>query len=280
MSKPIPFIVGVGRSGTTLLRLLLDAHSELAIPPEANWLELVLGHIEKIPFDFEACLAAFNSAPSWPDYSISPNQLMEILQNHDVDNRGKTLKAIYALYAFRHGKARYGDKTPKNILRIERLSQLIPEAHFVHIIRDGRDVAVSWKNVWFGQGLGIEKLAKMWSDQITGARAQSKNANYMELRYEDLVTNPRVELEKIAAFLQLPFQESQLQFHLNAEHRLSEFRDMPHVSASTRLNTFKLVHQPPLKSQIGRWQKELDLADLNAFQLISADLLSQLGYSC
>jgi Sulfotransferase family len=279
MSLPVPFIVGVGRSGTTLLRLLLDAHTDLAIPPEANWLTSTLEHIEKQPFDLETCFSAFLAAPSWADYAISEQDLRNILQSHDVNNPGQTLTSIYSLYAGRHGKPRFGDKTPKNVLRIERLAKLIPEAHFVHIIRDGRDVAVSWRNVWFGQGLDIEELAKMWKSQIIDARTQSKHANYIELRYEELVANPRIELEKLAVFLQLPFQLGQLEAHLNAKNRLSEFKDMPHVSAKTRLETFTLVHQPPMTSQVNRWKTELSLEAIERFEIIAGDFLAELGYS-
>ena len=142
---PVPFIVGVGRSGTTMLRLMLDAHPELTIPPETHFVPDLIDAIQS-GASREKAVETMTAVRQWGDLGIEPDQVLERWRALDDFKPGPALRAFYVIYTERQGKPRWGDKTPiyvKNMLRIE---SVLPEARFIHVIRDGRDVALSrWK---------------------------------------------------------------------------------------------------------------------------------------
>lgn len=259
---PVPFIVGVGRSGTTLLRLMLDAHPQLAIPPEFNWLEPVLPDLQQEDADPQAIADKIVATQSWPDLDISETRLRALLEAVPPGkDPSHFLRGIYADYAARFGKLRFGDKTPKNLQRMAWQQTAFPEARFIHIIRDGRDVALSAKDVFFGERAAFPNLLKSWRDQIFRARKQSAQLNhYLEIRYEDLVTDTQTVLERVCAFIELDLDPAMLNYHRTAPDRLAELKDMQHhrpVPAEERRRMFALTSQPPSETRIGRWKHQL-----------------------
>src|SRR6185503_15592945 len=107
-------------------------------------------------------------------------------------------RSFYRLYANRHGKTRWGDKTPVYCKHIDAIRRVLPESRFIHIIRDGRDVALSLRQIWFSPGPDIETQAKYWSDCVRAARSAGLGRNdYFEIRYEELVLNPKATLKKV-----------------------------------------------------------------------------------
>jgi hypothetical protein len=280
---PFPFIVGVARSGTTLLRLLLDAHPDIAVTPETHWLRGAIRRLLADPTDAAGARNAILAEPRWVDMGISVEGLDAIFAGHSPDRPGDTLREIYRRYANRHGAARVGDKTTLHNLAMHDIARILPEAHFIHIIRDGRDVAVSYRDLWFGPGHDIRAAAMLWMWRIREARQQAQFLpHYLEVRYEALVTDPEKVLRDIARFIDLPFDPVQLTAHLRAEERLGEFRD---VTRHGRLETgemlrgiFKLNSSPPDPSRVGRWASEMDPADVATFERIAGDMLTDLGY--
>lgn len=281
MNDCMPFIVGVGRSGTTFLRLMIDAHSSVAIPPEANWLEDVLDVLSAQPFNCIEFTEKLLRSPSWPDFKIDRARLDAFARSSGTP--GDLLRAIYKCYADTHNKATYGDKTPKNILRMAVIQRHLPEARFVHIIRDGRDVALSWRGVWFGRHLGITAVAEMWRAQIRLAKAEAPNIkHYLEIKYEDLCTDPESVIRQVDSFLSLTYEPMQLIAYRTAAERLSEFGDIAHpqgiITAAERKAMFELVLQKPTTERIGRWRREMSKTDVIAFESIAGDVLDELGY--
>src|SRR5688572_7375160 len=160
---PLPMIVGSPRSGTTLLRLMLDAHPELAIPPETGF--LVLG--EQLAEEGEAARDQFFAAvtgyppdaPAWLDFGIPAETFRLRLRQLDPFTVSDGFRLFYRMYAQRFGKPRGGDKTPMYCRHLQAIERLLPEARFVHIIRDGRDAAVSLRRQWFSPGHDIQTQA-------------------------------------------------------------------------------------------------------------------------
>ena len=117
---PMPFIVGSARSGTTLLRFMLDAHSELAIPPETGFFTTISklkGSGEKLrDMFFRAIVNYPETAPSWPDFEIPQETFQQALTEIEPFNISDGYRAFYRLYAARLGKSRWGDKTPIHCL--------------------------------------------------------------------------------------------------------------------------------------------------------------------
>src|SRR5882672_3175842 len=224
--QPMPIIIGAPRSGTTLLRLMLDAHSNLAIPPETGFLPAATRFRRRASNEntfFHLVRTFPRDAPTWRDFSLDDEEFLRELRRIQPFDVAEGTRTFYRLYAHRHGKARYGDKTPFYSRHIGLIERMLPEAHFIHIIRDGRDVVRSIKKMWFAPTGDLGALALKWKRFVRGARsAGARCPAYMEVRYEELVCCPRPVVQKVCDFLALPLESSMLRYWERANERLKE----------------------------------------------------------
>jgi hypothetical protein len=289
---PAPFIVGVGRSGTTLLRMMLDAHPQLAIPPETHFVPKLIGAAEAWRVTPERLLEVVVNDPHrrWGDFGIAEEEYLERLREIRRVNQADPVRAFFRLYAEKADKPRWGDKTPGYLSRMRRIKRTLPESRFVHVIRDGRDVALSW-NRRLEQREGkepvpVERLAQRWRRQITGAREDSSAiGDYIEIRYEHLVLDTEPTLRRVAEFIELPWDDSMLSYHEGAEERLKEMaRDMPAADGrparpgEERLRAHALTTEPPKRDRVFTWREQMSQADREAFEQVAGELLAELGY--
>jgi hypothetical protein len=282
--RPAPFVVGVWRSGTTLLRMMLDAHPELAVPPETHFAPSVIKACRKGSSAAEVT-ELLASHRRWGDFGLEASELRERLGDVDRVSARRALRTFYVLYAEHQGKPRWGDKTPAYVNHIRLIAGALPEARFVHLIRDGRDVALSIRGLWFGPDT-VEGAAEMWAKRISAGREQAEESSrYMELRYEDLVVDPERELRRICRFVELDWDPMMLRHHEQAPARLAELAgDLP---ASTgrqgregrrRLEVHAPATAPPHTERVARWKAEMEAADVAAFEAVAGELLAELGY--
>ncbi len=278
---PAPFIVGVPRSGTTLLRLLLDAHPQLAIPAETG-VALAVADEPAGPGELATRLRALEP---WPDLEIGDAELDAIFASVEPWSTGGGLRALFRSYARRHGKPRWGDKTPLHIEHMPRLAELLPEAHFIHIHRDGRDVAVSLRALPFAPGDGsVETIATVWRDQIACARSvRDTLPHYREVRYEELVADPAAVLADLCAWLGLVYDPVMLRAHERAAERLSEGPEERQDAAGLTRREDRMVHaahtlRPPDPARAGRWREHLTPDEVARFEAIGAETLMTLSY--
>jgi hypothetical protein len=282
---PAPFIVGVGRSGTTLLRLMLDAHPELAIPPETHFAPDVIAVSRSRGNPPARVLEAITESGHWGDFAIDSDELLARLKDVRRLDGGTALRAFYGLYAEKQGKPRWGDKTPIYVTKMREIAGALPEARFVHVIRDGRDVALSrWKRAVKGRA-PAEKIAKTWRRRIRKAREQAGDVEYMELRYEDLVTDTEASLHRVCEHIGLEFDPVMLRYHEDASERLAEMsRDLPGESGDVRhsgeerMAAHALTSKPPTSARIAAWREEMSPEDRIAFEDVAGELLAELGY--
>ena len=207
---PFVFVVGCGRSGTTVLRTVLDAHPALAVAHEARFvapLGLRRARYER-PDGFAADrlmadLAADRAVRT--NLEFAEADLRDALAaRQPVADFPDAVRRVFALWAGRRGKARYGDKFPGYVLRMPLLAGLFPEARFVHIVRDGRDVALSSMAVADGGDAESDPvaLALDWVARVTAGRdagADARAGRYHEVRYEALVGEPEPVIAGSAA---------------------------------------------------------------------------------
>jgi hypothetical protein len=258
---PAPFIVGAPRSGTTLLRMMLDAHPALAIPPETGF----VGTLTSPAYDSisrQAFLAHVTGSENWIDFQLPAHALAADLESLQPFSLAEAVRRFYRLYAARFDKSRWGDKTPDHGLVLTKISALLPEARFVHLIRDGRDVAVSLRNVKFAPSRSYADLAVYWSERVGTMRAQGREcANYLEMRYEALITQTEPVLRRICEFLELPFSGRMLRYYDQSPRRLQEHegRIGPDgnvlITKEQRIAQQYRVTQPPDPSRIGAWRR-------------------------
>ena len=283
---PAPFVVGATRSGTTLLRLMLDAHPELAIPSETHFIPELIGAREKHGASREQMLELMVSHRRWGDFGLEPSELDAAWAELDPLTGPDAVRAFFRLYATKLGKpeARWGDKTPGYVKSMREIQTFLPEARFVHLIRDGRDVALSvLKQDWGPQS--IEAAAEKWRSRVLRGRAQQPYLGfYIEVKFEDLVLDTERELRRICEFIELDFDPAMLGYHETAERRLQEkARALPRAhgapqAAEKRLASHAKTFEPPNPELIGTWRKKMPAADRAAYESLAGDLLADLGY--
>jgi Sulfotransferase family len=281
---PAPFVVGVGRSGTTLLRMMLDAHPRLAIPPETQFLPELLDAAES-GVRGAALAEAITAARNWDDFRLDRARLAERIGKRA--DAAEALRSFYGLYAERRGKPRWGDKTPKHVTRMPRIAAVLGEARFVHLIRDGRDVALSRRRRGMGAAKPMAETADLWRRRIEQGRAQARRLRrrYLELRFEDLVADPERALRSVCDLIDLDYDPAMLDYHEAAAGRLAELgTDLGDAggriarSGRERLASHALATEPPRGERTGAWRNEMSEADRREFESVAGDLLAELGY--
>jgi hypothetical protein len=288
--QPAPFVVGAARSGTTLLRMMLDSHGQLAVPFETQLLPELIDASEAgaTPAELAEHLVTHRR---WPDFGLDATEMRASFTAVDPFDLGEAMRAFYAAYAASQGKPRWGDKSPGYALHIRRIAAVLPEAHFVHLIRDGRDVRLSQLRRGSDHP-GPGKHARRWKRRVKKARRQGgKVPHYMEVRYESLIADPEPELRRICDFVALDFDPAMLSYHERADERLGEIdrdleagqenaeeRERPLFKAADRLDFHKLTKEPPRADRVQKWRREMPPEDVAEFERVAGDLLAELGY--
>jgi Sulfotransferase family len=283
---PAPFLVGVGRSGTTLLRLMLDSHPELTIPPETHFVPELIEECRRQARAPEQLAELITSARQWGDFGLDREELTARLRDADPLDAGNALRAFYGLYAERAGKPRWGDKTPIYVESMPDIQSALPEARFVHLIRDGRDVALSRMRRALDKPPPVWRIAENWKRRIEAARRDAAELRrYLEVRYEDLVRDTEPTLRRVCELVELRFDPAMLDYHVRAEERLREMAgDLPARGGKAlrpgaeRLAAHALARERPRPERIGAWREEMSPDDAAAFEEAAGDLLTELGY--
>ena len=283
---PAPFVVGVNRSGTTLLRMMLDAHPQLTIPPETHFVPELIEAAEGPSPTPESLLATITRQREWGDFGLSEEELLDRFRAIEPLNAGDALREFYSAYAERVGKPRWGEKTPIYVKSMRRIERALPEARFVHVIRDGRDVALSIRDRAVKEH-PIDRIAERWVRRITRAREQAKRLeHYEEIRYEALVLDTRATLERVCEVFELPWDDALLDYHERSADRLEEMkRELPEsgkrttLSVERRMATHARTTEKPDPRRVSRWRESMDRGDREQFESIAGPLLAELGYA-
>jgi hypothetical protein len=197
MDQPPFFIVGVPRSGTTLLRQMLRGHPRLAIPRESHFVPHALASASGA-----AALDVILTSRQFAEWGVDADAVRRRAHAGDL-TPADAVRAAFEAYAESEGKPRWGDKTPAYVLHMPQIATAFPGAAFVHIIRDGREVAASLRDAWWGAD-DILLAAHQWRRIIGAARAAAATlpaSQYLEVRYADLVADPEAELVRILGWL-------------------------------------------------------------------------------
>jgi hypothetical protein len=280
---PAPFVVGVGRSGTTLLRLMLDAHPQLAIPAETHFVPELLERRRECR-DSGELVDVIVSARSWNDFGLDAAELRAAAAG--AAGAADVLRVFYGLCARSRGKSRWGDKTPGYVKRMRPIAAALEEARFVHLIRDGRDVALSRRARGMGTEKPIAEVADLWTRRIENARRQAKRlrGRYLELRFEDLVADPEPALRRVCELIELEFEPAMLRHEEAAGERISELGDLAAEGgrrareSGERQAAHALAAQAPRQARTEVWRTEMDAAERAEFEAVAGGLLAELGY--
>jgi hypothetical protein len=274
--NPFPFIVGRSRSGTTLIRAALDSHSELAIPQESHFIaKLGRQHRRYESHDgFATRLFIQDIADdfAFKRWDIPPDKVTRSFAERPVTSFRDAIRRIYAINAELQGKSRFGDKTPGYVMHIPLIATIFPESRFIHVIRDGRNVALSHLAAGWGPKT-IAEAAVLWKRFVErGIRAgvQLGPERYFEVRYEDFVNDPETHTRDLCRYLDLTFEPEMLRYSERAEAIIGN------VNTLLRRGHQNL-HLPPTKG-LRDWRKEMTRGQVVTFEAIAGDLLQSLDY--
>ena len=265
---PFPFLVGCGRSGTTLLRAMCDAHPSLAVPPESHFV-VAFAPASSGAVDAGELAARLAASERFALWGLDEVTVRDALVEAAPRTYADAVRAVFACYADRRGKPRYADKTPVYVLHIDRLAALFPESVFVHLVRDGRDVACSFLEL--GWADSIEEAALHWRRRVTaGRRAGHKlpAGRYVEMRYEDLVDSPEQALRRMCDAAALPFDEAMLDPSAGAAEL---------VRTTAHPEYHRHLALPPTAG-LRDWRRQLDSGQLDRFELLAGTTLEAFGY--
>lgn len=249
---------------------MLDRSSQLAVPDESYFIpQLANRHGGRL--DLPEFLDDLRRIGTLRDWGVPVEAVRKRLADGSTLSEG--IAAVYETYAEQQGKPRWGDKTPMYMQHLGLLERLFPHALYLHLIRDGRDAAVSFlamppgivTETW-AHPRGAAGFAAQWRTEVRAARRLGRRLGadrYLEVRYEDLVRDPESELRRIGDFAGIPFETAML-----------EYKGSIDLSAKPHQQSLAKPPTPGLRD----WRTELSPEDLAAFEGIAGDLLAELDY--
>jgi Sulfotransferase family len=278
--NPFVFIVGCLRSGTTLLRRMADAHPQLAVIHETQWLPRWYERRIGITADGRVSPELIDRLLEFPRFSelrIEREELEHLLDGGRPVSYSSFVRGIFDLYGKAQGKSLVGEKSPGYVRYLPTLHELWPHARVVHIVRDGRDVCQSVMN-WRKADRNPGKFTTWTEDRVTTAalwwewhvrlgREEGRRLSadrYHELKHESLVADPARECARLSSFLGLPYDEAMVRYQ---EHRVEGSWGR---SAKGRW----LPPTPALRD----WRSQMQAGDVERFEAAAGDLLGELGY--
>jgi len=272
-AQPV-FLVGLPRSGTTLLTAMLGAHPAFACGPEtaffmrlprdtsklvdpAHWPDRAVEHLAS---------NQRRGVPFYELYGLDRAQVHAALAQREP-SVGAMLESVISTYAFVAGKPRWAEKSPRHILFLPRLRSAFPEAPVVRIVRDPRDVALSVMRAPFG---GSSLIVNLYECARLSARTEpiiERDRRLMTLRFEDLVADPEPELRRLCDFVGEPFDARMLE-QSGAAAAIQDRSEWWLAKAAER----------PDSSRLAVWRRELTPEQQRAAAAICHDILERHDY--
>jgi hypothetical protein len=219
---PILFIVSSGRSGSTLLRSILNATEEIFIPYESDFIARAYPHYhQKTTFsesDYRQITKLFYEATEVSGWGMDANFIFSKLKQVAPQSFADINSVLYDAYlkANELGHIPYGIKAPVLIASLDRIFETYPHAKLLHIVRDGRDVYLSYQQVHansevkFGPKSLIANVL-YWVDglrRVAEFKKQYPEIPTIELRYEDMLTQPDIALRQVCDFLGISYRSA------------------------------------------------------------------------
>lgn len=283
--NPYVFVVGSARSGTTLLQRMLDHHPELAVANDTHFIPWAVSHGASADTPMTPALAS--SIFGYRRFHRFGLSEADVMNAANAPTFAGFVAALYDEFGRKHGKALAGEKTPEYVRHIPLLHALFPRAKFVHISRDGRDVALSVRK-WAtkdrpaderGSTLRGPARHELFADHPFGAIAlwwaEQERAGadagavlgapmYHHLRYEDLVEAPEATLGEIAAFLGLADAPEMAAYHVGKQQERAG-------------RSAKKAWMPATKG-VRDWRNEMSASDAALFEALAGEELTRFGY--
>lgn len=273
MNEPI-FIVGAPRSGTTLLRLLLNNNSQISIPEETWYFTDLDKEKDKLlandNWQYEISLKLFqHTRRHFP--SLTFEEIHDFLKSTSRDNWPNIVATVNLIYLKQQNKKRWGDKTPGYVTELPLIKKLFPDAKIIHIIRDPRDVIPSIINF---EEVGpknkeFKYIVNYYKTVVSKGRADGRfyfQNNYLEVNYESLLKDPDKFLITICEFLNVPFEKEMLDFYKTSHQSVPGW------------DWHQKTKSPIDQTNIGKWKKKMNPSDITYIQLACKKIIKDIGF--
>lgn len=273
------FMIGTQRSGSNLLRLMLNELPDIAAPHPPHILQRLMplvpgyGDLERaenfaLLVDDVCRLVELNPVP-WEGVALDRAEVARRCRERSLV---AVFGAVYAIAAEAWGKRNWCCKSLANIHYLTEIEAYFGEqARYIYLFRDGRDVAVSFRKAVVGEKhfyhiarewAGTQRLALRFRESIPASR-------FISLRYEDLVTDPETTMRDLCRFLDVPFRRSMLEFYKSEEAQRA-------AGASA---LWENVIRPVMRDNTGKFRREAAEEDIRIFESVAGDVLDALGYA-
>lgn len=273
MQRPV-VICGVGRSGTSLLQSMLNAHPALCFPPETHFFRRYVAD-ERTRRRFErlgpaALQAALEADAEFARCKLDPRALLQPETGRGL-NTARVFVRLLRSVAQRADKSRIGDKDPRSLDHLDSWKREFPAARVVHVIRDPRDVLLSrtkaaWSadRPWWAHIMICKEQLRR--GRIVGQRAFGEA--YLEVRYERLIADPDSALRRICEHIHLPFDRRMLEFGESAKE----------LVADRELDWKRETLGPLLSNNTEKWRAGLTPFQVRLTERVARESFRDLGY--
>lgn len=274
------FVVGCDRSGTTLLRLILNASTRLHVVQESGFLDRLRANAPLygdctsarerwfLVRDLQTT-AATSKTTSFDALGLAADDAERALADAAPTDFAGAATALFDASARAAGKSRWGDKTPRYVLDLPWLAEAFPTARFVHVIRDARDVVASMRKA--GWHADCRAAAKHWVDRVRAGRDAGASLGadrYREVTFEALSTAPEATITALCDWLALPYEPAMLEFHRDAGSQLPNAHAELHWRTSTPVDA----------SRAFAWRAQMRRRDVADVEQVAGALLTELDY--
>lgn len=291
MNSRMPiFILGNPRSGTTLLRLMVGSHPAISIPPECGfavwWRPKYRGWSAtdatgRGAEEFVTDLSVSKKIETW---GLDFNEILLEIRDRRPEDYASLVSLIYENYARKHspGSRRWGDKNNFYVRHVAEIREIFGDAQFLHIVRDGRDVACSYRELASRESdsryypdlpFDLAEIAAEWTSNIASVEESFRSLpedSRKTIRYEDLVRSPEIVLRDVCEFLQEAFDPGMLDYHVANRSGARE----PFEFLEWKSRTL----ESPDVSRIGRYLASLRTDEVDLFDTLASATLQQFGY--
>ncbi len=270
------FIVGMHRSGTTLVSRILSSHSQISISPESHffnyWMQRFPIPSLQVKDRFEKFWQIFIHSERFNYFECDASKLLATIQFKKQNVAKSLFASLLRQYAEKDGKRRWGEKTPAHYAYIAQLLNWYPDARVIYMVRDPRAVTASMQKVpW--KGKHIIPYVLRWKDSIKHLEKWRLDARVMCVKYEELVSTPLAVLTEICQFVGEDFQ-GQMLF---SEHLPCQ-RTIESCSSKWAISHFLKAAEPINTDSLNRWEKELSRKQIALIEYLSEKYMIKLGY--
>ncbi|WP_034261556.1 sulfotransferase family protein [Altibacter lentus] len=282
-NQPI-FILGNPRSGTSLLRIMLHSHPEICIPPESHFFLWLEGKYRNWDSQLlETYLDDLYNSTKFETWGLDRTELKNFIDRYSPQTYEYLVSLIYKFYAVKEARkpCYWGDKNSLWIEKLDKIKAYYPNAFIVHLIRDGRDVACSYKEIYkkninttYAPKLPneIAEVAENWNvNNISIEKFLKKfpEKQHVQIKYEELLSSPKSTLQKILDPLGLEMKKAQLEYYL---------KDKNDIEPAEFFNWKEKLVQPPDINNAGKYLHMLSQNEINEFNRIAYQSLSKYNY--